>query len=172
MPPKNTASAKADGSTGVRARKEGGKFSWTAENERKVHLLPSRSHHVPNHRSSSSSPTHSQPSPLLNSRSSWSIFPARTNMNGIKIRYSRLRIEKNKLAEEYGFAGIGNGALTGEDRSKETPNKITARGKKRASDGEDGATTPVKKGKREKMVENEAPSNDLGEVKKEEEDEI
>ena len=88
---------------------------------------------------------------------------AGTNLNGIKIRYSRLRGEKQKLAEENGFKGLG------EDRSK--PGSSTAgtpKGKKRAAkgtgtDGDDlaASASPTKKGKKGGQV-------DTKEVKKEE----
>ncbi|KAL1608218.1 hypothetical protein SLS60_003157 [Paraconiothyrium brasiliense] len=154
-PPNYTASAKADDSAGVKVKKDSGKFSWTPENERKLLLFT--------HAFATVSTAEFEK--LLEH------FPG-TNMNGIKIRYSRLRVEKTKLAEEYNFAGMGNSALTGEDGAKETPRKSSARGKKRAADGEDGPATPMKKGRKGKVMEGEAPSNDLGEVKKEKEDEI
>ena len=91
-----------------------------------------------------------------------------------------MRVEKNKLAEEYGFAGMGGGATTNNEGVPQTPKKpaSTPKRKKNTGDGGDAPVTPAKKAKKGKAVEEEAapnnegtPSNDMSDGIKAEEEE-
>ncbi|KAJ4303044.1 hypothetical protein N0V90_001935 [Kalmusia sp. IMI 367209] len=130
MPPKKATAAKADaGEDGDKA------FRWSAENERKLLLFTHTFHTI----------STGDFERLLEH------FPG-TNLNGIKIRYSRLRVEKAKLAEQYGLAVEDTKAATPKGDKAGTP-KATPKGRKRGAkdDGGEAATPSAKKGKKSKV---------------------
>ncbi|KAI8940604.1 hypothetical protein NX059_001877 [Plenodomus lindquistii] len=145
MPPKrNTAATTGDGEG------EGGAFRWTPELERKLLvLIQGRQLNGAEYER------------LL------SVFPG-TNLNGVKIRCSRLRVEQRRLYEEYGWdieSGLvfakkrGAKALDGEGEKAAKKPRVKKGGKK--GGGEEAQGDEVVK-------EDEVLEEEEGEVVKEE----
>ncbi|KAF2446199.1 hypothetical protein P171DRAFT_483565 [Karstenula rhodostoma CBS 690.94] len=148
MPPKKAVATKGDA-----GEDNGGKFSWTVENEKKLLLFMLNT------------TSFSQED---NERLAASAFPGSSH-NSIRQRTSKLRQEHRALYEEYGWTCPDGKPATKSDTPKKT---ATPKGKKRAAatDGpdDDVPTTPVKKVKKGKSVkempaaeDGDAPSNDL-----------
>ncbi|KAL5382745.1 hypothetical protein DPSP01_006304 [Paraphaeosphaeria sporulosa] len=133
MPPKKVVATKGD------AGDDGDKFSWTAENERKLLLF------MIGTTSFTKEDTERLAEHAFNGPSA----------NAIKQRANKIRIEHRALYEEHGWP-----APDGKPAVKAATPKTKKRG---AADGTDDApATPSKKGKKGKAAEDgDGPSNDL-----------
>ncbi|KAH6848476.1 hypothetical protein BKA58DRAFT_349026 [Alternaria rosae] len=122
MPPKKKVAAAEGGEA------EGGAFRWTLENANKL-LILTQGRYL----------TGEDYERLV------SVFPG-TNLNGVKIKVSRFRVEQRKLFDEYGWtlpdggAVLKKGAVDGADGEEEdelaTPTK-KPRGRKPKAKKED-----------------------------------
>ncbi|KAI4918658.1 hypothetical protein J4E90_003045 [Alternaria incomplexa] len=148
MPPKKKVAAAG----GVEA--EGGAFRWTLENANKL-LILTQGRYL----------TGEDYERLV------SVFPG-TNLNGVKIKVSRFRVEQRKLFDEYGWTLPDGGAVL---KKTPTPRKNKKRDAE-AEDEEDSSDETPKakkprgrkaKAKKEESVEAEVEEEDCGKVKEE-----
>ncbi|KAI4945859.1 hypothetical protein J4E91_007773 [Alternaria rosae] len=96
-------------------------------------------------------------------------FPG-TNLNGVKIKVSRFRVEQRKLFDEYGWTLPDGGAVLKKGGGAATPRK-TPGSKKRSAEAVDGAdgeeedelATPTKKprGRKPKVKKEEVEEEDI-----------
>ncbi|KAK7190006.1 hypothetical protein PSPO01_03727 [Paraphaeosphaeria sporulosa] len=150
MPPKKVVATKGD------AGDDGDKFSWTAENERKLLLFmigttsftKEDTERLAEHAFNGGLLTPPPTSTTL-------ICNTGPSANAIKQRANKIRIEHRALYEEHGWP-----APDGKPAVKAATPKTKKRG---AADGTDDApATPSKKGKKGKAAEDgDGPSNDL-----------
>ncbi|KAF2847305.1 hypothetical protein T440DRAFT_539868 [Plenodomus tracheiphilus IPT5] len=141
MPPK-----KATAATITTGEAESGAFRWTPENERRLLVL-----------------TQGRQLNGAEYERLLTVFPG-TNLNGVRIRCSRLRVEQRKLYEEYGW-DLDSAVVAGGATAKKT---ATTTGKKRgAVRDEGGEESPKKRGraKKEKLeAEEDAEQGESGEM--------
>ncbi|KAI4681368.1 uncharacterized protein J4E84_007604 [Alternaria hordeiaustralica] len=153
MPPKKKVAAAEGGEA------EGGAFRWTLENANKVNqlLILTQGRYL----------TGEDYERLV------SVFPG-TNLNGVKIKVSRFRVEQRKLFDEYGWTLPDGGAVL---KKTPTPRKNKKRdAEEEAGDGDDVEEETPKakkprgrkaKAKKEACVEAEVEEEDSGKVKEE-----
>ncbi|KAI4663289.1 uncharacterized protein J4E78_003700 [Alternaria triticimaculans] len=150
MPPKKKVAAAEGGEA------EGGAFRWTLENANKL-LILTQGRYL----------TGEDYERLV------SVFPG-TNLNGVKIKVSRFRVEQRKLFDEYGWTLPDGGAVL---KKTPTPRKNKKRdAEEEAGDGDDVEEETPKakkprgrkaKAKKEEIVEAEVEEEDSGKVKEE-----
>ncbi|KAI4653157.1 uncharacterized protein J4E79_008670 [Alternaria viburni] len=153
MPPKKKVAAAEGGDA------EGGAFRWTLENANKRNqlLILTQGRYL----------TGEDYERLV------SVFPG-TNLNGVKIKVSRFRVEQRKLFDEYGWTLPDGGAVL---KKTPTPRKNKKRdAEEEAGDGDDVEEETPKakkprgrksKAKKEESVEAEVEEEDSGKVKEE-----
>ncbi|KAI4704910.1 hypothetical protein J4E89_009495 [Alternaria sp. Ai002NY15] len=155
MPPKKKVAAAEGGEA------EGGAFRWTLENANKL-LILTQGRYL----------TGEDYERLV------SVFPG-TNLNGVKIKVSRFRVEQRKLFDEYGWTLPDGGAVL---KKTPTPRKnkkrdAEAEGEEDEEDEEDKTPKAKKprgrkaKAKKEESVEAEVEEEDSKDVKEEVPDE-
>ncbi|KAI4929148.1 hypothetical protein J4E85_005773 [Alternaria conjuncta] len=148
MPPKKKVAAAEGGDA------EGGAFRWTLENANKL-LILTQGRYL----------TGEDYERLV------SVFPG-TNLNGVKIKVSRFRVEQRKLFDEYGWTLPDGGAVL---KKTPTPRKNKKRDAEAEGENDEEDETPKAKkprgrkakAKKEESVEAEAEEEDSGEVKEE-----
>ncbi|KAI4607244.1 hypothetical protein J4E83_009700 [Alternaria metachromatica] len=150
MPPKKKVAAAEGGEA------EGGAFRWTLENANKL-LILTQGRYL----------TGEDYERLV------SVFPG-TNLNGVKIKVSRFRVEQRKLFDEYGWTLPDGGAVL---KKTPTPRKNKKRDAEEDAGEEDGVEDETPKAKKprgrkakvkkEESVEAEVEEEDGGGVKEE-----
>ncbi|KAI4678922.1 uncharacterized protein J4E88_006210 [Alternaria novae-zelandiae] len=148
MPPKKKVAAAEGGEA------EGGAFRWTLENANKL-LILTQGRYL----------TGEDYERLV------SVFPG-TNLNGVKIKVSRFRVEQRKLFDEYGWTLPDGGAVL---KKTPTPRKNKKRDTEAEGEEDEEDETPKAKkprgrkakAKKEACVEAEAEEEDSKDVKEE-----